>query len=282
MSTQVSSSGINFFIGRTSAMKIQVAILLTVSCLALSTPTHAANPLATDDTGTQGMLKFQVETNAEFGWDRTSGNGTTIRTNTQSLNEVLTVGVLDPLDLALTVPFSWQQIRENGTSTYDQGGLNDISLALKWRFLETGSASLAIKPSITFPSGDNNRGLGNARPAYGATLISTMEFKPIIVSTNIGYTYQSYTNADKKIHRTDLWNLSLSGTAEVLKGLQVATEVGTASNIHKASTDWPTFMTGGFIYSPIENLDLSLGVRIGLTPPETDISLLPGVSFKFP
>ena len=179
----------------------------------------------------------------------TSGNGTTIRTNSQSLNEILTVGVLDPLDLALTVPFTWQQIRENGNSTYDQGGLNDISLALKWRFLKTGSTSLAIKPSITLPSGDHNRGLGNARPAYGATLISTAEFKPITVSANIGYTYQYYTNADKKIHRADLWNLSLAGTVEVMNGLQVATEVGTASNIHKASTDWPTFMTGGFIYS---------------------------------
>jgi hypothetical protein len=263
-------------------LKRQVTILLTISCLALSAQTHAANPLATDDTGTQGMLKFQVETNAEFGWDRNTGNGTTIRTNNQSLNEVLTVGVLDPLDLALTVPFTLQQIRENGNSTYDQGGLNDISLALKWRFLETGPISLATKPSITFPSGDHNRGLGNARPAYGATIISTAEFKPIILSANIGYTYQYYTNADKKILRTGLWNLSLAGTVEVMKGLQVATEVGTASNIHKASTDSPTFMTGGFIYSPIDNLDLSLGVRIGLTPPETDISLLPGVSFKFP
>ena len=263
-------------------MKRQVAMLLIVTYLALSTPSYAANPLVTDDTGTQGLLKFQVETNAEFGWDWNARSGNATRSNNQSLNEVFTVGALDPLDLALTLPFSWQHTSENGKNTSDQDGLNDISLALKWRFLETGPTSLAIKPSITFPSGDHNRGLGNARPAYGATLISTMEFKPITVSANIGYTYQYYTNSDKNTHRADLWNLSLAGTAEVMKGLQIATEVGTTSNIYKPGTDWPTFMTGGVIYSAIESLDLSLGIRVGLTPPETDISLLPGVSFKFP
>jgi hypothetical protein len=265
-----------------SVMINLVALMLAVSCLSLSVPARAANPLATDDTGTQGMLKFQVETNAEFGWNRDSGNGTTIRTNTQSLNEVFTVGVLDPLDLALTVPFSWQQVNENGKSTYDQGGLNDVSLTLKWRFLEIGPTSLAIKPYITFPSGDYNHGLGNARPGYGTTLVSTFEFKPVSISANVGYTYQNYTEAARVTGRENLWNLSLAGTAEVISGLQAVAEIGTASNPSITSSDWPAFMTVGVIYTVIDNLDLSLGVKIGLTPPQTDFSLLPGVSFKFP
>jgi hypothetical protein len=263
-------------------LKRAIFVLLTISSLSLSAPAYAANPLATDDTGTQGILKFQVETNAEFGWNRDTVNGTTTRTNNQSLNEVFTAGILDPLDLALTVPFKWQQVSVNGKSTYDQGGLSDISLAIKWRILEIGPASLAIKPSITFPSGDYNRGLGNARPAYGATLISTAEFKPVTVSANVGYTFQKYTDADKAVHRESLWNFSLAGTAEIMRGLQLVAEIGTATNANRPSTNWPTFVTGGAIYSVIENLDFSLGVKVGLTGSETDLTILPGISFKFP
>lgn len=253
-----------------------------LAILCLATPAYAANPLATDDTATQGTLKFQLESNAEFGWNRDTGNGTTIRTDSQSINEIITAGVFDPLDLILTLPFSWQQVSDNGVKTYDHGGLNDISLALKWRFLEFGPASLAVKPSVTFPSGDYNRGLGNGRPAYGTTLISTVELKPASISANVGYTYQNYSDAIRNTSRQNIWNLSLAGTVEVITGLQVGAEIGTATNTDKASTVWPTFVTAGVIYSVIDNLDLSLGVKIGLTTPETDLALLPGISLRFP
>jgi hypothetical protein len=263
-------------------MKKMVPALLVITCFSLSVPAYAANPLATDDTGTLGMMKFQVETNAEFGWDRDTGSGTTIKTDSQSLNAVITAGVLDPLDLVLTFPFIWQQVTDNGIKTYDQGGLSDISVALKWRFLDFGPASLAIKPTVTTPSGDHNRGLGAAHPAYSATLISTAEFKPFSISANFGYTRQNSTDADRDTHRDDLWNLSLAGTVEVMTGLLLAAEIGTTSNVNKASNDWPTFISGGVIYSVIDNLDASMGVKVGLTNPEKDLALLPGISFKFP
>jgi hypothetical protein len=263
-------------------MKRTLITLLTLWSLSLSAAVYAANPLATDDTGTQGRMKLQAETNAEFGWDRDSGNGTTVRADSQALNAVITAGVVDPLDLILAFPFSWQQVTDNGMKTYDHGGLNDISLALKWRFMEIGPASLAIRPTVTFPSGDFSRGLGNGRPAYGATLISTVEYKPATFSANVGYTHQKYTDAGRDVSRENLWNLSLAGTIEVLTGLQFAAEIGTASNASKASSDWPAFVTGGVIYSVIDNLDLSLGIKVGLSSPETDLTLLPGISFKFP
>ena len=263
-------------------MKRIILAFIAISSLSLISSAFAANPLATDDTGTQGMMKFQLESNAEFGWNRDTVNRTTIKTDSQALNAVVTAGVLDPLDLILIFPFSWQQVTDNGIRTYDDGGLNDISLALKWRFLDFGPASLAVKPTVTFPSGDYNHGLGNARPAYGAALISTAEFKPVSISANVGYTNQKYTDAAKVTGRTDLWNLSLAGTVEVMTGLQLVAEIGAASNTNKASTDWPTFITCGVIYSVIENLDVSLGVKVGLSTPETDRTLLPGISFKFP
>jgi len=69
---------------------------------------------------------------------------------------------------------------------------------------------------------------------------------------------------------------------EVLKGLQLVAEVGTGTNQDRDNSTWVTFMTGGVIYSVIESLDVSLGVKGSLTAPETDIALLTGLTFRFP
>ena len=256
--------------------------LLVVSCLSFSLPAIAAHPLATDDAGTNGLMKFQVETSAEFGWERESEHGTTTKSNYQTLNVAVTAGVLDSVDLILSYPFTWQHIEDTAGKRLDNSGLNDLSLELKWRFLELGPASFAIKPSVTFPTANRDRNLGNGRPSYGATLISTVEFKPLAVHANVGYTNQRYTDADKDGAREHLWNLSLAGTVEVLKGLQFVVEIGTASNPDKGSSIWPAFITGGVIYSALDSLDLSLGAKGGLNAPETDIALLTGITVRFP
>lgn len=263
-------------------MKSLLSALLVLACMGLALPAFAAHPLATDDTGTQGMLKFQVETSAEFGWDKETEGGISTKTDYQKLNVSVTAGILNSVDLALSYPFTWQTIEDSTGNKLDNSGLNDLSLALKWRFLELGPASFAIKPSINVPTANRDRGLGAGRAGYGATLISTVEFKPVAVHANIGYTNQKYTDADKDGSRDHLWNLSLAGSVEVIKGLQIVAEVGAATNPDKGSTIWPTFMTGGAIYSVLENLDLSLGVKGGLTTPATDIALLTGLTFKFP
>lgn len=259
-------------------MKRILSAVVTVVCLSLTLPAFAAHPLATEDTGTNGKMKFQVETSAEFAWDKQDN----IKSDSQKFNLAVSAGLLDSLDLSLASPYTWQQVKDNGTTVLDNNGFNDITLALKWRFLELGPASFAIKPAITLPSGDYDRGLGAGRPAYGVTLISTAEFKPVAIHANVGYTLQRYTDADRDASREDIWNLSLAGTYEVMKGLQLVAEVGATTNGDRASDVWPVFMTGGVIYSAREWLDLSLGVKGGLNTPETDVALLTGLTFKFP
>lgn len=259
-----------------------LVVLLAVSCLSLSSPAFAAHPLATDDAGTTGMMKFQVETSAEFGRDKETEQGITTKSNSQVLNVAVTAGVLDSLDLVVSCPFTWQKIEDSTGNKLENSGLNDLSVAVKWRFLELGPASFAIKPSITFPTGNRDKSLGAGKAAYGATLISSVEFKPVSVHANIGYTNQKYTDIDKDGSREHLWSLSLAGAMEVLKGVQLVAEVGAATNPDRESTTWPAFIAGGLIYSVVDSLDLSLGVKGGLTTPEIDIALLTGLTFKFP
>lgn len=264
-------------------MQNKITILVAVLLLALSTVSaFAAHPLATDDTGTQGVLKFQLETTGEFGWDRETSNGVTTKADYQTLNATLTAGVLESLDAVISYPFTWQHIEESDGNSASNTGLNDLSLALKWRFLELGPVSFGVKPCITLPTANRDKKLGAGRVSYGATLISSVDLKPFAVHANVGYTNQKYTDADKDGSRASLWNMSLAGTAEVLKGLQIVAEVATTSNPDKAVSTWQTCLLGGVIYSPLENLDLSLGFKGSVTRPEIDKALLAGVTFRFP
>ena len=43
----------------------------------------------------------------------------------------------------------------------------------------------------------------------------------------------------------------------------------------------PAYILGGFIYSVKENFDIGIGVKGGLTKPETDISVRGGITWRF-
>lgn len=259
-------------------MKILLPAVISVFCLSFTSPAFAAHPLSTDDTGTNGEMKFQVETSAKFAWDKQES----VNSESQSIGLSVSAGLTDTLDVSVGIPFTWQREKTNGVTGLDNSGSNDASLAIKWRFMGLGPVSFALKPAITFPSGDYDRSLGAGRPAYSTTLISTVEFKPAVVSANVGYTLQKYNDADKPYNRGNLLNISLAAAVEVMNGLQLVAEIGAGTNYEKARTDWPTFVTGGAIYSARGNLDLSLGIRGGLNAPETDIALLTGVTIKLP
>lgn len=258
-------------------MKKVLSAVVSLSFLLLSIPAFAGYPLSTDDAGTNGKMKFQMETSAEFAFDKQDQ----VKSTGKSIGLSLSAGLLDSLDISAGVPFTWQKEKESGITNLDNSGLEDTSLALKWRFMELGPASFALKPSVSFATGHYDRGLGAARPGYSATLISSVEFKPATISANAGYTMQKYTVADKDGNREHLFNFSLAAAVEVMKHLQVVAEIGTGKNSDRSNNIWPTFITGGVIYSVLESLEVSLGARGGVNDLATDITAMTALTFKF-
>ncbi|HOI16540.1 MAG TPA: transporter [Geobacteraceae bacterium] len=242
----------------------------------------AAHPLITDDTGTQGKGRFQLEVNGEYGDDSETTLDVKADTSGSALESVFSVGIADTVDLVLAVPYEWSRTRENGILASDADGIGDMSLELKWRFFEKNGFSLAFKPAVSFPSGDVDKGLGTGKVGYGATLIATQEFDPFAVHLNIGYSHTRFKLPEERdANRSDIWHASIAGTAEVMEGLQVVTNVGLETNPDKTSDTPPAFFIGGAIYSLTDYLDLDLGVKVGLTKPETDVALLAGVALRF-
>lgn len=241
-----------------------------------------AHPLITDDTGTQGKGKFQLELNGEYGHDSESEVGVSSRETGGSLETVLSAGLIDSVDLVLAVPYKWSRVKENDTVSTDTDGLGDVSLELKWRFFEKNGFSLAFKPAVSFPSGNADKGLGTGKVGYGATLIATQELDPFAVHLNLAYSHTPFKlKEDRDANRRDIWHASIAGTAEVMEGLQLAANVGLETNPDQTSNTPPVFCVAGAIYSVTEWLDVDLGVKVGLTKPETDVSLLAGLAVRF-
>lgn len=238
---------------------------------------RAAHPLITDDTGTQGKGKFQLELNGQSNSDNENINGVANNSTGWQASAILSYGIIDNIDLVLTVPYLWGRVEENGLATYDEKGVSDTTLEAKWRFFEKGGYSLALKPGIRFPTGNDEKGLGAGRVGGQIYLIGSKELGPWAFHANLGY----IRNENKVNERYNLWNASLATTWEVIKNLKLVANIGAERNADENAKDDPAFLIGGVIYTVVPNVDLDCGVKYGLTSSEVDFSLLAGITIRF-
>lgn len=247
-------------------------ILLLVAC-----PSWAAHPLITDDTGTQGKGKFQLELNGQYDWDKEDIEDVSVKTYGGEAAATLSYGIAENVDLVLSMPYLWGKAEENDVKVYDENGIGDTVLETKMRIIEKNGFSLALKPGIIFPTGDDEKGLGVDQIGGQIFLIASQELGSWAFHANLGY----IRNENEADEHKDIWHASLAGTCEVIKDLTLVANIGIERNPDDKVKDDSAFLIGGIIYSITENFDVDLGVKFGLTEPETDISALAGVAFRF-
>ncbi|MFN3481338.1 MAG: transporter, partial [Thermodesulfovibrionales bacterium] len=155
-------------------------------------------------------------------------------------------------------------------------GISDIGLEAKWRFYEKDGLSLALKPGLTLPSGDEDKGLGTGRVTLSLFFITTYEHSPWAIHFNGGY----IRNENKTNERKDVWHLSLAGTFEVIENLKLVGNIGIERNTDKESRTDPAFILAGLIYSLSKDLDIDAGIKAGLNKAETDYSILAGLTWR--
>jgi len=226
----------------------------------------AAHPLITDDTGTQGAGKLQLEVNGEYAND--NGNSET------TLGVTLSAGVRETIDIVLGVPYVFITEKDDAGDRVHENGLSDMSLELKWRFYEQDGLSLALKPGVAVDAGDEDKGLGEGKPSYGLYLIATRELDPFTVHANIGYIL------NRKEMR-NIWHYSLAAEYAAAKNFRIVGNIGGETNPDKESTVHPLFLLGGVIYNISESLDVDCGLKTGLNKAEADYSLLAGMTYRF-
>jgi len=254
-----------------------VKVLIFLAILLIVCPSWAAHPLITDDAGTQGKGKFQLELNGQYDWDEEEVESVSIKSAGGEVAGTLSYGIAENVDLVFSMPYLWGKVEESNIAVYDEKGIGDAVLEVKMRLFEKNGFSLAFKPGMSFPSGNEEKGLGTGKLGGHLFLIATQELESWAFHANMGY-IRNENNADE--HK-DLWHASLATTWEVIKDLNLVVNVGIERNPDDEAKNDPAFLIGGIIYSINENIDVDLGAKCGLTEPETDFTLLTGVAFRF-
>ncbi|NTU57538.1 MAG: transporter [Chlorobiaceae bacterium] len=259
-------------------------VLFTIAAMIWATPIYASHPLITDDTNSQGKGRFQLELNTEFSRDRESASGISEVAHGTTASAMLSYGLSDRIDLIAGVPTQWSRLEENGSVTADNSGMGDLTLEIKYRLLENRDkgVSLAIKPGVSIPSGDESKGFGNGKVSGGVMVIATRESKLCSYHVNFGYTRNEYRLADvQNSMRNDIWHASLAAMVNVSSALRAVTDIGIETNSSRTSDIAPAFIIGGLIYGVSDNMDLDLGIKGGLNRAETDTTLLAGIALRF-
>lgn len=237
----------------------------------------AGHPLITDDTGTQGKGKFQMELNGQYDGDKETEGGITVKSKGGEMGMTFAYGFIESADAVFGLPYSWGKVKEDGVVMSDVNGIGDVSLEVKWRFFEKDGFSLAVKPGLRLATGDEDKGLSAGNTGYQIFMIGSKEADLWGFHLNVGY----IGNENKLEEEKHIWHASLAATYEMMENLQLVGNVGIESHTDKAADRDPAFILGGIVYSLSESIDIDFGLKYGLTKPETDLSLMAGVAYRF-
>jgi outer membrane putative beta-barrel porin/alpha-amylase len=263
---------------RTATVTICFALLTAGSAL-------AGPPLITDDAGTVDVGKAEIELNGSSPYDKDITAGVTTKNNTLDTEIKITTGLYKNLGISLAIPYTVSaRVVEDGQLVSKAEGLGDMTAELKYAFTELAGVTFAIKPSIIMPTGRYNAGLSEGRWQLGTTLIATREFEEgkYALHANLGYEHHTYrTDEVRNSTRSSIWSGSIAGETRLVKGLIAVLDFGLATNTDKESTELPVYALTGLRYEISDNLDINAGVKLGLTEPEDDVTVLYGLVLKF-
>ncbi|MDR0458830.1 MAG: transporter, partial [Burkholderiaceae bacterium] len=112
----------------------KLPVLAAVAVLYVPLAVHATQPLVSDDPNVQGRGHWQLELGAQrTAWQPATGWQ-------QEGDATLTYGLNDQTDVYLSPSYV-----HGGDSS---SGWNDTEVGLKWRFVQYGPVSLALKPRL--------------------------------------------------------------------------------------------------------------------------------------
>ena len=191
----------------------------------LCSSVYAAIPLITDDTGTQGKGKFQLELAGEYGHDKEES----VTNKNSDFSAALTYGGTESLDIVLSMPYQIWHTEETGCKTKGDG-ISDIAFETKWRFYDNEGVSFALKPGFTISTGDDEKDLGSGKMTYYLYLISSYKMETRAFHVNLAY----IRNENKGDDRKDIWHASFASTFDVMKNVKLAGDVGIESNPESA------------------------------------------------
>lgn len=226
----------------------------------ISAITFAGHPTYTDDAFSLGSGAFEIEILSEF-YKHDYSKELTIPIG-------LSYGISENTDLALGLSYnsSWE-------GSLSLRSFDDISVELKHIFLND-FLKIGVKPFITLPTGNTDKGFGKGKVNYGAYLLVTKEWEGLHLHTQFGYTRNNNIVQEK----TDLWDYSIAVEKFLTEKLSAVFEFGLAKNCCYEPVEHTRFILGGVIYQLNESLTLDIGLMRGLSEVDPNFGLMTGLT----
>lgn len=247
-------------------------VLVVLLCALTPLSARAAHPLITEDTGTQGQGRFQLELTSEHTTVREGGANQQQAHTTAAFS----YGVVDSVDAILTVPYL-RLGHSVANATSGAHGLTDLGLDVKWRFYEKDKLSLALKPGVTLPTGDDTRNLGSGKNTLSVYLTASYTTAPWTWHLHLGHVHHNNIFNE----REDIWHASASVVRQLGDALKLILDTGIDSNTDRRAKSDPLFLITGFIYSPRQNFDIDVGYKMKSTESLRARSLLAGLTQRW-
>ena len=248
--------------------------LLIVIFIGLTTSiSFAFRPFRTEDAGISPIGFFAVELGNEF---RKNDDG---KDNVTTF--ALTYGLLDwietEIDLALLT------LRPN--SGKNEFGLGDTVILSKFKILgEKGVLydndlfpDMVIRPSVLFPTGDEDKGTGSGQIELGILLVIEKTFWEVAGRANLGYFASNDPSFDENFEDRFFYGAQADVplfTERLRFGTEFTGEFG--ENVGAS-----LFSLTGFIFEITENIVFDAGVELGLKDAGSAVTAIVGITFGF-
>jgi len=228
----------------------------------------AAHPLISEDTGTQGAGKFELELGNA--WTRDGGE------RAYEFGPQLSYGILPDLD-GIVRP-TWIALRTAGDGATTARGAGDTAVDVKWRFYEAGAVSVATRAGIDAPTGDAARGLGAGKATYHVLAAVSVDAAPLALHANLGYTRAR----GDALTRRDVFHASTAAVMTIDSGWQLLLyDIAVDTNPDRAQSTPTGVVRIGAIYTVRQGCDVDFGYQARLNHAAPARVLLAGLTLRW-
>lgn len=248
-------------------------LLLVISFVLWPAAAHAAHPLLTEDTGTQGAGNYQLELTHDLSHNEDAGT----KERAKSINAVFSIGLTDTIDAILGLPYE-QLTERTGAASTSVSGHADMEVAAKWRFYDEGPLSFALRPGLGLPTGNEDEGLSADTVIPSLFAVMTYTSDPWTFNLHLGYTRILDNGAEERGH---IYHASASIEYSINESLRLVGDASVESNPAKSGHPNVGSAVIGLVYSLTPDLDFDFGYRKGLTDVAPDHAWLTGLAWRF-
>jgi len=241
-------------------------IVLAAIVAAIATPVHAAHPLLSEDTGTQGTGHVELELGGAYARDG--------ELRAFEFGPQLSAGLAERVDLIVRP--TWIENRSAGEAGTRASGAGDTALDGKWRFYDGDAISLATRVGILVPSGNASRGLGQGKWSFHGVLAAQGSTGQWTLIGNLGYVQDPVAG-----ERSSLWYVTAAAVWQPADRLRFSAEAAAYTPPDLARTTWQAVARIGAIVSITSWLDVDAGYQFRLNHAAPVQVLLAGATIRW-